>query len=199
MTQAERRIRELPATFTAGQARRHGVAPRDLYRMRNDATIFEISRGVFRLADASEAAHLDLIAVAARAPGAIVCLESALTLHDLIDDIPNAVHIAIARGRHVPKIDYPPVVVYRFDAATFSLGTEPFEAAAGEHVGVYNAARSVVDAMRLRHRIGSSLALHALNQYLRRTGGNGARQLLDLARPLNVEGPIRAAIEAVLA
>jgi hypothetical protein len=196
---AATRVRELPATFTAGQARHHGITPRDLYRMRDEGALHELSRGVFRAADAPETAHLDLLAVATRAPNAITCLESALALHDLIDDIPSAVHIAVARGHHVPTVTYPSTVVYRFDAATFNLGLDRFEAAPREHVRVYNPARSIVDAMRLRHRIGTSLALGALNQYLRRSGHSGVPELLTLARHLNVEGPVRSTIEAVLA
>ena len=95
-------------------------------------------------------------------------------------------------------IDYPPVTVSRFDAATFAAGVERFEAAPTEFVRVYGEARSVVDAMRLRHRFGESLALHALGTYLRRRR-NGVTELLDLARLLDVEGPVRTAVEAVLA
>jgi predicted transcriptional regulator of viral defense system len=151
------------------------------------------------LSDAPESAHLDLLAVASRVPGAIVCLESALAIHELVDDIPSAAHIAVARGRHVPKIEYPVVVVYRFDPVTFDLGVGTFEAAPGESVRVYGRARSVVDAMRLRHRIGADLAMHALGRYVRTTGQRGVAELLEFARRLNVEGPIRSAVEAVLA
>jgi predicted transcriptional regulator of viral defense system len=129
----------------------------------------------------------------------VVCLESALALHELIDDIPSVVHLAVARGTHPPKIAYPAVVTHRFERATFELGVELFEAAPGEHVRVYGPARSVADAMRLRHLIGDTLALHALGQYLRRTGQAGVSELLDLARRLGVEGTTRSAVEAVLA
>lgn len=197
-SRAAARVQELPATFTAGQARRHGITPRDLYRMRDEGALFELSRGVFRAADAPETAYLDLLAIATRAPNAVTCLESALALHDLIDDIPSAVHIAVARGQHVPHVTYPSIVVYRFDAPTFDLGLDRFEAAPHEYIRIYNPARSVVDAMRLRHRIGSSLALSALNRYLRQSGHSGVPELLTLARHLNVEGPVRSTIEAVL-
>jgi predicted transcriptional regulator of viral defense system len=193
------RLARLPVTFTAGQARRAGVAPRDLYRWRDQGVLWELSRGVFRAADAAESAHLDLLAVAARAPAGVVCLESALALHDLIDDIPSAVHLAIPRGTHPPKIVYPVVVTHQFERATFELGVAPFEATAGEYVRVYGPARSVVDVMRLRHLVGDTLALHALGRYLRRAGQAGVPDLLDLAHTLGVEGPTRSAVEAVLA
>lgn len=197
--QARGRLAGLPATFTARQARGAGVAPRDLYRWRDQGVLWELSRGVFRTAEAAESAHLDLLAVSARVPAGVVCLESALALHELIDDIPSAVHLAIPRGAHPPKIAYPAVVAHRFDRATFDVGVSPFEAAPGEFVRVYGPARSVVDAMRLRHLVGDTLALHALGSYLRRSGQSGVPALLGLARTLGVEGPTRSAVEAILA
>lgn len=55
-------------------------------------------------------------------------------LHELIDDIPAAVHIAVPRGTGRPTISYPPMVVAQYAARTFALGIERFEAAPGETV-----------------------------------------------------------------
>jgi predicted transcriptional regulator of viral defense system len=194
---SSQRLESLPATFTTATARAAHLAPRELYRMRDDGVLLELSRGVFRKADAPATAHLDLLAVTLRAPHAVVCGQSALALHELIDDIPARVHIAVPRGTHPPHIDYPPTAVSRFDAATFTEGLEDFEAAPGEFIRVYGAARSVVDAMRLRPQY-ADLALPALRAYLRRRDANPG-ELLRLARLLGVEGPVRTATEAILA
>lgn len=193
------RLDAMPPTFTTASARAAGIAPRDLYRMREDELIYELSRGVFRKADAPESAHLDLLAVSARAPGAVICGETALSLHELIDDIPPRVTIAVARGAHRPTIDYPPVSISQYEAGNFLAGVDQFEAAPGEFVPVYGPARSVVDAMRLRHRTGETQALSALGRYIRQFGGAGVPELLRFARLLGVEGPVRTAVEAVLA
>lgn len=195
----EVRLAILPPTFTAAQARRAGVSSRDLALLTADEKVDELSRGVYRQASAPETAHLDLLAVCARVPRAIVCGESALALHELIDDIPSAVHIAVARGSHRPSISYPPVVVSQYTADTFDLGREEFQAAPGEKISVYSAPRSVVDAMRYRHRIGENLALSALGRYLRTRGGSAVIDLQNMAARLNAMAAIRPAIEAVLA
>ena len=103
----------------------------------------------------------------------MVCGESALALHDLIDDIPAAVHIAVPRGTRRPAISYRPIVVAQYATKTFDLNIEQYEAAPGEFVPVYDAARSVVDAMRHRNRIGPTLALAALGRYLLSQSGPG--------------------------
>ncbi|MFF5298060.1 hypothetical protein ACFY5F_01745 [Streptomyces sp. NPDC013161] len=64
---------------------------------------------------------------------------------------------------------------------------------------MYNATRSVVDAMRHRSRIGETLALSALGRYLRRDGRSGVSDLQRIARELGTLFVIRPAVEAVLA
>jgi len=196
---AEQRLAGMPPTFTTVQARRAGISSQAITALRERGLVEELSRGVFRQADAPETAHADLIAVATRAPRAVVCVESALALHELIDDIPIAVQIAVPRGAHRPRITYPPVKVWQFDASTFAAGQEGFEAAPGEFVPVYSAARSVVDAMRLRRLVGETLALGALGRYLRRHGHAGVPDLEEFAMMLGGAAQVRRAVEAVLA
>ncbi|GGN13678.1 type IV toxin-antitoxin system AbiEi family antitoxin domain-containing protein [Streptomyces fuscichromogenes] len=195
----EQRLASLSPTFTTAQARQALLSPRDLAHLVTEAQVDELSRGVYRRTDAPETAHADLLAVYARAPRAVVCGESALALHELIDDIPAAVHIAVPRGTRRPTISYPPTVVAQYAAKTFGLGIERFEAAPGETIPLYNAARSVVDAMRHRSRLGETLALSALGRYLRRNGRGGVGELQHIARELDALSVVRPAVEAVLA
>ncbi|KUN64523.1 hypothetical protein AQJ46_29200 [Streptomyces canus] len=180
-------------------ARQVLLSSRDLASLVAKGEIDELSRGVYRRADAPETAHADLLAVCARAPRAVVCDESALALHELIDDIPAAVHIAVPRGTRRPTISYPPTVVAQYAPTTFTLGVERFEAAPGETIPMYNTPRSVVDAMRHRSRIGETLALSALGPYLRRSGRDGVSQLPYVTRELGALSVIRPSVEAVLA
>jgi predicted transcriptional regulator of viral defense system len=188
----------LPSTFTTGMARRLGVHPRDLYGWRDRGEIVELSRGVFRRTDAPLATFPDLLAVAYRAPLAIVCCVSAAAVLDLTDELPPAVQVAVPKGSHPPRIDHPPTMVFRFDEATFELGLSKVEAAPAEKVRIYDPARTVVDLMRLRHRLGEPVAYAALNRYLRRRAARRAL-LLEYAAALNVYGPVRRAIDVARA
>lgn len=198
-TRLAKRLSHLPPTFTARAASDARLSSRDLAVLRKAGEIDELSRGVYRRADAEPTAHLDLLAVCTRAPHAVVCGESALSLHELIDDIPHEVHIAVPRGSNRPSISYPPVRVSQYAANTFDFEVEPFEVSPGETIPVYGPARSIVDAMRLGGAAGRSFALSALNRYLRRNGQQGVADLQRAARELGGISAIRPAIEAVLA
>ncbi|MBN2177581.1 MAG: type IV toxin-antitoxin system AbiEi family antitoxin domain-containing protein [Demequinaceae bacterium] len=184
----------LPPTFTTKDARGFGVHPRDLYAWRDSGQIVEISRGVFRRGDAPPASYPDVLAVAYRAPRAILCCLSAAAIHDLTDELLGSVHIAVPMGTYKPTIDRPLTTVYRFRADTFELGLTGLEAAPGESVRVYDAARTVVDLMRLRHRFGEPAAHSALHRFLAAPGARPAL-LLDYAQALGVLGPMRAALD----
>jgi predicted transcriptional regulator of viral defense system len=188
----------LADTFTTADALEAGLHRRDLYGLRDEGGLVELSRGVFRKADAPAPTWPDLLAVSMRTPNAVVCCVSAAVVHDLTDEIPREVQIAVPRGQRPPRIEYPPTEVLRFSPATFELGLTHVEAAPGENVRVYDPERTVVDLMRLRARVGEPLALSALRRYLR---GRGAKPgtVLELARTLDVLGPVRAAVDAVIA
>ncbi|MFD7473039.1 type IV toxin-antitoxin system AbiEi family antitoxin domain-containing protein [Streptomyces sp. NPDC059837] len=61
----EQRLAGLSRTFTTAQARQALLSPRDLAHLVTEAQIDELSRGVYRRADAPETAHADLLAVCA--------------------------------------------------------------------------------------------------------------------------------------
>lgn len=191
-------ITDLPPTFTTATARDSGLHPRDLYAARDAGLILELSHGVFRRADAAPASYPDLLAVAYRNSTAIACLVSAAAVHDLTDEIPAAVQIAVPRTSRPPKISFPPTTVFRFEPSTFELGLTSLEAAAGEYVRIYNPARTVIDLMRLRHRVGEPTALAALHRYLRRRDSRPA-ELLNLAAALRVHGPVLHALDVASA
>jgi hypothetical protein len=184
----------LPSTFTTRVAREFGVHPRDLYSWRDDGRIIELSRGVFRRAEAAPATFPDLLAVAHRVPLAVVCCVSAAAAHDLTDELVSAVQIAVPNSSAAPRIDFPPVTSFRFDQATFELGLSRLEAAPREWVRIYSPTRTVVDLMRLRSRLGEPLAYAALNRYLRSRAAKPGL-LLEFASKLGVYGPVRQALD----
>src|SRR5450756_3195610 len=88
-----------------------GIQPRTLYWMRDRGLLEPLSRGVYHLNSHELPAKPDVAAVMRRAPRAVLCLVSALDLHEVGTQIPAEVQIALPRAVRPPHIDYPRVRV----------------------------------------------------------------------------------------
>lgn len=186
------RLRRLGPLFRAKEAVAVGVSWRDLYALRDEGEITELSRGVYQLAEAAGTGNLDFVVVSARVPTGMVCLNSALTYWDLSDEIPSEVHLAVPEGSHRPVIEYPPTKVHVFGRQTFELGRIEVREERGERFWITDRERTVVDAFRLRHLIGDDLAHDALRRYLRNRPKPA--RVSDFARALRVSAPVMGAI-----
>ncbi|MCU6481989.1 type IV toxin-antitoxin system AbiEi family antitoxin domain-containing protein [Arthrobacter sp. A2-55] len=181
-------------TFTVAEAKRSGLSPRTLYRLRDAGKVEQVGPGLYRDADAP-ATDLDLLEIAVKAPRATLCLSSALAHHDLIDMIPGRIDVALPRGRTGP-VTLAPASWHYFNQATFDLERSRLEIP-GESasMGIYSAERSIVDAFRLRGSEGHEIGIEALKNWLRRRGSRPAR-LLTIAQQIpRSTGPIKRALE----
>jgi predicted transcriptional regulator of viral defense system len=169
-------LARLPDTFRYSEALEH-ISERQLRRLVKDGKVIALSRGLYRKSD--WLGDEDLIEIAAKAPQATLCLRSALARHDLIDDIPAEIDIAIPRGSWTPEV-IPPVRWRHFDADTFEIGRGRLDISEDRCIGIYSAERSIIDAFRMRHLEGGDLAIEALKRWLRR--GGQPSELLRMAR-----------------
>lgn len=78
-------VQNFPATFTTGAAAAAGLPGISLLRLRDAGGVIELSRGVFRGADAPAPTYADLLALSVRAPAGIICAVSAAAFHGLTD------------------------------------------------------------------------------------------------------------------
>jgi len=182
---------------SASELTKDGARWEDLYRLRDEGALIELSRGIYRVADIPATAHLDLIAVCRRAPDGMICLNSAASFWDLTDEMPGSVHVAVARGRHRPRIVYPPTQVHVFAADTFALGRVHQPVASPDSIAISSKERTVVDLLRLRARVGRDVALSALRTYLRQ-GDAKPGELLALARQLRIGTVMAEVLEPLL-
>lgn len=173
---------------------RSEVHPRELYAAREDGTLVEVSRGLFRLASLPMT-EPDLVIVASRMPMARICLVSALHLHGLTREIPRAVQVALPRGRHPARLDAPPIEVFHFAAASYEAGVEA-RTIDGLELQVTTAAKSVADAFKYRSRVGLETALDALRQALAQRAATPA-ELFRMAAVNRVESVMRPYLEAL--
>src|SRR4051812_1817620 len=84
-----------------------------LSRLCSRGDLVRIDRGVYRLADARVTELHGLVQVAKRVPHAIVCLLSALQVHELTTEVPHAVWIQIDRRDRAPSFKRPKLEIVR--------------------------------------------------------------------------------------
>lgn len=193
---ALRRLRSFGGAFRSGQARALGISSRALAQLRDDGHLEQLSRGVFRMTSLQAPSNPDLLVVATRMPRAVLCLISALAFHDLTEEVPHAVHVALPRGAELPRLEHPPLHVIRLRPASLAAGVEVHRVD-GLDLRVFSAAKSVADCFQFRGQVGLDTALAALKA-LRRRRGFDPEELLRFAKVCRVERLVRRYLEAIL-
>ncbi len=189
-------FREHGGVLRTMEAVRLGVHPRTLYTMRDAGILERLERGLYRLTDLPPLGNPDLVTVSLRVPEGVICLLSALMIHDITTQIPHEVYIALNRGAEPPRLEYPPVRMFWFTGEAFKAGIETHEMD-GINVRVYGAAKTVADCFKYRNKLGLDVAIESLKLYLREKRG-GPDELIRFARACRVERVIRPYIEALL-
>jgi predicted transcriptional regulator of viral defense system len=177
------------------QALRLGVHPRTLYRMRDEGVLEQLERGLYRLAELPPLGDPDLVAVALKVPGAVICLVSALAYHELTTQVPHEVHIALPRGTEPPRLKQPPVRIFWFAGPAFAQGIETHKVD-NISVRIYSPEKTLADCFKYRNKIGLDVAVEALRLY-RSKRRPRVGELMHYARICRVEKIIRPYLEAL--
>ena len=96
-----------------------------------------------------------------RVPKGVVCLLSALRVHDIGTQAPFEVWLAIPHRAAVPKLAQPQLRIVRMSDRALADGVQRIKVD-GVAVPVFSAAKTVVDAFRFRNKIGLDVAIEAL-------------------------------------
>lgn len=134
-----------------------------LTRLVREGQLVRIDRGLYALPSRQTSEHSSLAEVASKYPEGIICLLSALRVHELTTQSPFEVWLAIPHKGRAPKMDYPPLRIVRFSGKALTEGIEE-RSVDGVNVKVSNVARTVVDCFKFRNKIGLDVALEALRE-----------------------------------
>jgi predicted transcriptional regulator of viral defense system len=167
-----------------------GIHPRTLYELRETGALEQVTRGVYRLADLPPVGDPDLALVAERIPKGVVCLISALALHDLTTQIPHEIHLALPRAARYPQWDEAPLAIFRFSAKSYAAGVVTHDVG-GATVKAFDPEKSLADCFKFRNKIGMDVVLEAFNAYRARRGAS-LQKVLDYAKINRVENAIKA-------
>jgi predicted transcriptional regulator of viral defense system len=167
-----------------------GIPRSVLGRLVEDGLLERVGRGLYRSPQAELGPHHTLVEVAAQVPSGVVNLLSALAFHDLTDELPGAVWLAIPRGSQSPKVDTVRLELTWTAPRFLTLGVV-HHTIEGITVPVTDPARTVADCFKYRSRVGVDVAIAALRDYLatHRAGRDTLWRMAELCRVRSVLRP----------
>ena len=142
-----------------------GITAATIGRMRDDGEVIRLARGLYQLPDAPLDANHSLAEAAKRLPKGVVCLTSALAFHELTDQLPRSVWIAIGKNDWSPQ-DEPALRIVRFTDTLLAQDVK-MTSIEGVPVKVFGVAKTIADCFRHRRSVGQSVALEGLQEALR--------------------------------
>ena len=166
-----------------------------LARMTAAGQLEKVGRGLYRLPDTQVSEFESLATIATKVPQAVFCLLTALEFHELTTQLPRQIWIAMPRGSHLPRIDYPPVKMVQFTGDAYSAGIEEVERD-GVRLRVYNVAKTVADCFKHRNKIGLDVALEALKDSRARSKAS-VDEIWRFAKICRVANVMRPYLESV--
>lgn len=193
---AKELFRPHSGTFRVKEAIKAGVHPRTLYAMRDEGIVEKLGRGVYRLVDMPALGSPDLATVAMKIPKGVICLISALSFHEITNEIPHQIYVALPRGAEPPRLEYPPLRIFWFSGSAFDEGIED-HVVDGIAIKVYSPEKTLADCFKYRNKIGLDVVLEALKFYRQRRRFK-VDELMRYARVCRVEKIIRPYVDALL-
>lgn len=194
MAERPLRARELDAA---------GIPRSYLPRLVARGLLEKVDRGLYLRVGADVTELHTLAEVAARVPRGVMCLLTALRVHDLTTENPHAVWLLIERQARAPRLSYPKVSLVRASGTAFTHGIEK-RIVDGVDVQVTTPSKTVADCFRYRSRIGIDVAVEALRAYMKHARERGAHKrgytmdaLGEAAKVDHVESVIRPYVQAL--
>ncbi len=173
------------------------VSYRQLQGLVAEGAVEKLGRGLYRLAEVEPTERETVAMVAAAIPRAIVCLLTALSIHEIGTQLPHEVWIALDRKARKPR--HPParIRVARFSGPMLTHGVTRQEML-GVSVAITSPARTVVDCFRYRNKIGIDVAMEALRDavFSRTTTVDEISRAAEVCRIRTVIGPYMEALSA---
>ncbi|MBI2920761.1 MAG: transcriptional regulator [Planctomycetes bacterium] len=160
-------LAQLPAILRPADVAGAGHAGSRLRPLLRSGSVTRLARGVYLNHAAAPSELATVAAVCSRVPDAIVCLFSALLIHDIGTQLPHAVWIAVHPKARKPNLTSLSTRIVRFSGPSATYGVL-HRTADGIPFRITSPARTIVDCFRYRNKLGLDVALEALTDGVRR-------------------------------
>lgn len=155
--------------------------------------LIQIRRGIYATLEQLSGNMIDIDIIV---KGGILCLWSAWSIHKLTTSMPQAFHIAVPRGRKVTIPAFPQIEIHHYTDKILNVGVMK-TTIDGYIINVYDAERSVCDAVKFRNKIGIDVCAEIIGNYLERPERNISK-LMDYAKLLRVNTTLEKYLEVKL-
>lgn len=155
--------------------------------------LIQIRRGIYATLEQLSGNMIDIDIIV---KGGILCLWSAWSIHKLTTSMPQAFHIAVPRGRKVTIPAFPQIEIHHYTDKILNVGVMK-TTIDGYIINVYDAEKSVCDAVKFRNKIGIDVCSEIIGNYLERPERNISK-LMDYAKLLRVNMTLEKYLEVKL-
>ena len=157
---------KLGAFFRPSQLEKAGLTRDQLRALIRAGKVERISRGLYRVSAAEPTEDYSLAMACARVPKSIVCLLSALRVHDIGTQSPAEIWLAIPHKARIPRLAELRLRFVRFSGPAWTYGVKEVEFE-GVAARITSPARTIVDCFRFERLVGPEVAMEALQDGLR--------------------------------
>jgi len=172
-----------------------GVSSRQLKSLVSNGVAERLGRGLYRLSEVDPTELETVAMVAAAVPKSIICLLTALSIHEIGTQLPHEIWIAIDRKSRKPANPPARVRIVRFSGVMLNYGVVKREMQ-GVPTSITSPARTIVDCFRYRNKIGIDVAMEALRDAIRtrKTTVDEISRAAEVCRIRTVIGPYLEAL-----
>lgn len=172
-----------------------GVSHRGLQGMVSRGVAENLGNGLYRLTEAASTELETIAKVAASVPSAVICLLTALQIHEIGTQSPHKTWIALDRKARKPVRPPARLRIVRFSGPMLTYGVVR-RSALGVPFRITSPARTVVDCFRYRNKLGLEIALEALRDVLRSRAAT-VGEIMRAAEVCRARTVMRAYLEAL--
>lgn len=161
--------------------RQTGITAATISRLEAAGTISRLARGLYQLPNATLGANHTLAEASKLVPKGVICLTSALAYHELTDQLPARVWLAIGPKDWRPRLKYPPMRFAHFSIKQLRTGVE-LHSIEGASVPIFSITKTIADLFRYRRLVGINIAIEGLREAIRQrkaTPGEIARSATE--------------------
>lgn len=166
-----------------------------LRRLLDEGVVERVDRGLYKLPGVVLTEKHSLAQASRLVPRGVVCLLSALRLHELTTQNPPDVWMAIAGKAWRPRPSSLRIHLVHMSGNLLDEGIETRDVG-GVEVRVTNPARTVADCFKFRNKIGIDVAVEALRDFTRRHRG-GAQDLSRFAKLCRVTRVMQPYLDSI--